>query len=405
MSAGGFRGAGARRYSWRTMSAQNAETIRLTPASTSARFGPYVQRRLAGFGVRDADLPDLCHEVFLIVHGKRHLLPAVGRVDLWLREICRRVAAGYRRRAGHQLEVLGCDAEDHPDLAAADVAAEAADEPDAGRRRSLLRRALNQLDDESRDLLALHDVGEMPLTALAKLVAHDRKTVRSRLARARRRMSSWLCGDPSSLRSGAVARVTPASSPFMRDQAARGRAVGSAAQELEIVRISPEVCGGVLGNVTVSDWRGPQIEAATIDAMIEQAPYTLEKCGGEIAYLALIEPTLLPPPFEARQKIVDAMEIVGPYFNSFAVVLLGANARINQPILEGLMLLARPRFPLRFFSSVKGAAEWLCEGAARGCGGPLAPARLAAAAEDLRRLEAGSRDGRRHVQSFPVVRA
>ena len=46
-----------------------------------------------------------------------------------------------------------------------------------------------------------------------------------------------------------------------------------------------------------------------------QAPYTLEKCGGEIAYLALIEPTVLPPTFEARQKIVDAMEIVGPYFN------------------------------------------------------------------------------------------
>jgi RNA polymerase sigma factor (sigma-70 family) len=385
------------------MSAQNAETIRLTPASTYARFAPYVQRRLAGFGVRDADLPDLCHEVFLIVHGKRHVLPAVDRIDLWLREICRRVAAGYRRRAGHQLEVLGCDAREqseHPDLAA-----DPSDEPDVGRRLSLLRRALNQLDDESRDLLALHDVGEMPLSALAKLVAHDRKTVRSRLARARRRVSRWLCGDPASLRSGTPVRVTPAGSPFMRDQAARGRAVGSAAQELEILRISPEVCGGVLGNVAVSDWRGPQIEAATIEALIGQAPYTLEKCGGEIAYLALIESTVLPPTFEARQKIVDAMEIVGPYFNSFAVVLLGANARINQPILEGLMLLARPRFPLRFFSSVKGAAEWLCEGAARGCAGPLVPAQLAAAAEDIRRLEAGRGDDRRHVRSFPIVRA
>jgi len=64
----------------------------------------------------------------------------------------------------------------------------------------------------------------------------------------------------------------------------------------------------------------------------------IEKCGGEIAYLALIEPTMLPPALEVRQKIVDALEIIGPYFNSFAVVLLGENARINQPILEGLML-------------------------------------------------------------------
>jgi RNA polymerase sigma factor (sigma-70 family) len=382
------------------MSAHDPAPIRLTPASTYARFAPYVQRRLAGFGVRDADLPDLCHEVFLVVHGKRHLLPAVDRIDLWLREICRRVAAGYRRRAGHQLEVLGCDAEEHPDLPA-----DAPEEPDAARRLSLLRRALNHLDDESRDLLALHDVGEMPLSALAKLVAHDRKTVRSRLERARRRVSRWLCGDPSSLRSGTAVRITPPGSPFMRDQAARGRAVGSVARELEVLRISPELCSGVLGNVTVSDWRGPQIAATTIEAMIGQAPYTLEKCGGEIAYLTLIEPTVLPPTFEARQKIVDAMEVVGPYFNSFAVVLLGANARINQPILEGLMLLARPRFPLRFFSSVRGAAEWLCEGAARGCAGPLVPAQLVAAAEDMRRLEAGRPDDRRHVRSFSIVRA
>jgi len=382
------------------MSAQNPDTIRLTPASTYSRFAPYVQRRLAGFGVRDADLPDLCHEVFLVVHGKRHLLPAVGRVDLWLREICRRVAAGYRRRAGHQFEVLGCDADEHPDLAAA-----APEEADVGRRLSLLRRALNHLDDESRDLLALHDVGEMPLSALAKLVAHDRKTVRSRLARARRRVSRWLGDDQPSLRSGTAVRITPASSPFMRDQAARGRHIGCAASELEILRVSPEHCSGVLGNVTVSDWRGPQIDAELIETLIAQAPYTLEKCGGEIAYLALIESTVLPPTFEARQKIVDAMEIVGPYFNSFAVVLLGANARINQPIIEGLMLLARPRFPLRFFPSVGAAAGWLCETTARGCAGPLAPTKLAAAAECVRRLDAVRDDGARHARSFRAVSA
>jgi RNA polymerase sigma-70 factor (ECF subfamily) len=382
------------------MNAHDRDPIRLTPASTYAQFSPYVQRHLARFGVRDADLPDLCHEVFLVVHGKRQQLPAVGRIDLWLREICRRVAAGYRRRAGHQLEVLGCDADEHPD-----VAAEAPDEPDVRRRLSLLRRALNHLDDESRDLLALHDVGEMPLSALAKLVAHDRKTVRSRLARARRRVSRWLCDDPASLRSGTAVRVTPPSSPFMREQAARGRHIGCAASELEILRVSPEHCSGVLGNVTVSDWRGPQIAPETIEALIGQAPYTLEKCGGEIAYLALMEPTMLPPALEVRQKIVDALEIIGPYFNSFAVVLLGENARINQPILEGLMLLARPRFPMRFFSSVRAAAEWLCETTARDCAGRLAPAKLAAAAEDMRRLDAVRDAAARRARSFRAVSA
>jgi len=220
----------------------------MTPASTYARFAPYVRRQLAALGVRDADLPDLCQEVFLVAHGKEDVLPAIDRVDLWLREICRRVAAGYRRRAGHRLEVLGCDIAERPD-----PGTEAGEEPDAGATLSLLRGALNHLDDESRDLLALHDAGEMPLSELARLVAHDRKTVRSRLARARRRVSHWLSGDgalDTGRRLGAAPRATPAASPFMRDQAARGRVTGCGGGELQILRVSPELCSGAIGNVT-----------------------------------------------------------------------------------------------------------------------------------------------------------
>src|SRR5689334_14958005 len=161
----------------------------MTSTSSYVRFAPYVRRQLAAFGVRDADLPDLCHEVFLVVHAKEGV-PAIDRFDLWLREICRRVAAGYRRRAGQRLEVIGCDVGERPDSRTGPV-----DERDAARRISLLRQALNHLDTESRDLVALHDVGEMPLSALARLVDHDRKTVRTRLARARQQLSRWLCGD------------------------------------------------------------------------------------------------------------------------------------------------------------------------------------------------------------------
>src|SRR5436309_6819545 len=138
----------------------------MTPASAYARFAPYVRRRLADLGVRDADLPDLCHEVFVVVQDKRALLPAVDRLDLWLREICRRIAAGYRRRAGNRLEVLGCDADEGADVHAG-VGNDAGDDSDVGGKVAFLRRALNHLDDESRDLLALHDGGEMALSELA----------------------------------------------------------------------------------------------------------------------------------------------------------------------------------------------------------------------------------------------
>jgi RNA polymerase sigma-70 factor (ECF subfamily) len=375
----------------------------MTPNSTYARFAPFVRRRLAALGVREADLPDLCQEVFMVVHGKGDTLASVDRMDLWLREICRRIAAGYRRRAGHRLEVLGWD-----DAECADPGAERADEPDHGPMLALLRRALNHLDDESRDLLALHDVGEMPLSELARLVAHDRKTVRSRLVRARRRVSHWVSGHAvpgAGVRSGVAPRITPAASPFMRDQAARGRVAGCAASELQILRVSPEHCSGALGNVTVSDWRGPHIGVDMLDSVMAQAPYTLEKCGGEIAYLALIEPTLHPPALDVRQRIVDALEVIGPYFRAFAVVLLGDNARINQPILEGLTLLARPRFPMHFFSCLPAAAGWLCDTVARCAEGPLAANDLVAAAESVRRLQPERHDERRHAQSFPAVRA
>jgi RNA polymerase sigma-70 factor (ECF subfamily) len=214
----------------------------MTPASTYARFAPFVRRRLADLGVREADLPDLCQEVFVVVHGKRDVLAAVDRTDLWLAEICRRLAAGYRRRAGHRLEVLGAEAEDRA-AGCWDV-----DEADAGGQLALLRRALNHLDDESRDLLALHHGGEMPLSALARLVEHDRKTVSSRLSRARRRVSRWLCGDDGAaagLPETAPVRATPPQSPFMQDKAARGRAAGCAARELAILRVEPELCSGV----------------------------------------------------------------------------------------------------------------------------------------------------------------
>ena len=50
-----------------------------------------------------------------------------------------------------------------------------------------LHQALSKLDDESRDLIALHS-GNLPLVDVAELLARDRKTVRKRLQLALRRL-------------------------------------------------------------------------------------------------------------------------------------------------------------------------------------------------------------------------
>ncbi len=347
-------------------------------------FAPYVRGKLAKLGVRDADLPDLCHEVFLIVHDKVGMVPDVDRVDLWLREICRRVAAGYRRRCGNKLEILGRDLETESTDRAHD-APDAGSGAERGEQLALVRRALNRLDDESRDLLALHDVGELPLTELARLVDHDRKTVRKRLLTARRRVSRLVSQDEpgvAPIAYGETPRITPPQSPLMQVQAAKGRANGCTADELEVVYATDDRKVGVIGNVAIATWRRATPEI--IDGVVQIAPRTVERCGGELVYLALIEPGFEPPSLAARQRIVEALEIVGPYVSAFALAPLGDGASISQAIVSGMMLLARPRFPMRSFTSIEPAANWLCGTYARGThGGPLTPGELGAAAQQL----------------------
>jgi RNA polymerase sigma-70 factor, ECF subfamily len=368
-----------------TAAAGGNQSVNATTAAAYADFAPYVRARLWELGVRDADLPDLCHEVFLIVHDRANELAAIDRLDLWLRAICRRVAAGYRRRAGHRNELLGCNPTGD-DLGAA--APEEAPGTDLHQQLALVRRALNRLDDESRDLLALADVGQMPLTELARLVEHDRKTVRKRLDHARRRVT-WLVAqtdDPAQLGwQNPPMRITPATSPVMKAQAARGRE-GGCAEALEILNVSPGRNVGVIGNVAIGTWAGV-ITPEMVDSIFSIAPRAVERCGGEMVYLALMEAELTPPSFAARQRIVEALEFAGPYMTAFAMVLLGGTSSISEPIVSGMMLLARPRFPIRSFLDIPSAADWLCQSYAHGAQGPLPAPELAAAAERVRVLQ------------------
>ena len=362
-----------------------AGVLNATTAAAYADFAPYVRARLHELGVRDADLPDLCHEVFLVVHDRATELAEIDRLDLWLRAICRRVAAGYRRRASHRNELLGCE----PGLeGGGGVAPEETSGMDLQQQLALVRRALNRLDDESRDLIALADVGQMPLTELARLLEHDRKTVRKRLDHARRRVTRLVAqtDDPGGTDGqGPPLRITPTTSPVMKAQAARGRE-GGCAEGLEVLHVSPGRNVGVIGNVAIGTWAGA-ITPEMVDSIFSIAPRAVERCGGEMVYLALMEPELTPPSLAARQRIVEALEFAGPYMSAFGMVLLGGTSSISEPIVSGMMLLVRPRFPIRSFPDIGTAARWLCESYARCAQGPMSADDLAAAAEIVRTLQ------------------
>jgi RNA polymerase sigma factor (sigma-70 family) len=333
-------------------------------------FAPYVRRRLLELGVRDADLPDQCHEVFLILH-KREQLDEIERVDLWLREVCRRVAAGYRRSARNTREVLG---------GFPDSQADTSEDPETSLRnvdeRDLLRNALERLDDESRDLLALHDVGEMPLTELAKLVEHDRKTVRKRIEAARRRLSVLLQEDLPHVETAHEAPV-----PGPRPHGAEPRL----SDELEVFCVTPGLRVGVVGNVIIAVWtRGADL--AAVEALASVGQMLIDRCGGKVSYLACVEAAIQLPELRARKRIVELLELWGPNILAYATVVAVKGAWIVRPIMSGLLVLIRPRFPMQFFSSVPDAAGWLCSRYALSAEGPLSDRTLSAAVEHLRAL-------------------
>ena len=188
--------------------------------------------------------------------------------------------------------------------------------------------------------------------------------------------------------SGESVRITPPQSPVMQVQAAKGRAHGCTADELEVMYVTADRKVGVIGNVAIATWRRATPEI--IDNVMHIAPKTVERCGGELVYLALIEPDFEPPSLMAQQRIVDALEIVGPYVSAFALAPLGGTESISQAIISGMMLLARPRFPMRSFDGIEPAANWLCSTYARGAHGPLSPGELGAAAERLLALRPGT---------------
>jgi RNA polymerase sigma-70 factor, ECF subfamily len=312
-----------------------------------------VRRYLRGFGVLAADLDDVSQEVFLVVMGKEEQLLQIQRVDLWLREICRKVAAGARRRGGRQREVpADAVAEAMLDDATPQFTALEQQE-DADR----LHQAMSALDDEARDLIALHELGGLPLVDVAALVERDRKTVRKRLQEAQRRLTRLFQRLEQPQFSAAAAPrflVPPAAST--------GR---EAPLALEVLAIGTDIGIGLVGPVVVAVWPGPPtLEALSL--LDEQVLKAVNRLGSGLVYLAIVEASTSTPTLEARQKITRMLRDHSKDFGVYAHVLLGGFSWIARPIMAGLSQLAGIPAPTPFFGSIQRASSWLTAGYLRG---------------------------------------
>lgn len=165
------------------------EPVSATPAAPSFRAlfleqASYVGHSLRRLGVRERDVEDLVHDVFLAVY--RHLgeFDPSRPVKPWLFGFAARIALGYRRRAGYVREVIGEHVE------AVDQAPAADEQLAAQQARALLLAALDAVDEERRPVLILHDIDGVAMPEIAEALAIPLNTGYSRLRLARSELAA-----------------------------------------------------------------------------------------------------------------------------------------------------------------------------------------------------------------------
>jgi len=139
----------------------------------------FVHRTARQLGVTAAQVEDVMHDVFLVVH--RRLAEYDGRsMRSWLYGITRRVVlhqrrGDVRRERRAELAVVPRDTVDpERDVAAAQTIAQ-------------VERFLASLDDEQRTVFVLADIEGTPIPEIASALGVNLNTVYSRLRLARRR--------------------------------------------------------------------------------------------------------------------------------------------------------------------------------------------------------------------------
>jgi RNA polymerase sigma-70 factor (ECF subfamily) len=153
---------------------------RLTSRTVFDEHARYVFRVLRYLGVREADVPDVCQEVFITVHRKIDGFEGRSSVRTWLYRICQRAASDHRRRASVRREIV-------TDLASPEHEHLERSEDERGRveARSTLAFALAELDDAKREVFVLYEIEGLTMREVCDVVDCPLQTAYSRLHAAR----------------------------------------------------------------------------------------------------------------------------------------------------------------------------------------------------------------------------
>lgn len=151
----------------------------LTFAAAFESYAPFTWNVLALLGVARADIPDVCQEVFLVLHRRWSDIDVDRSLKSWLYAVCVRKVAEYRRHQRARPEVVSAEP---PEVSVDTAAEEVLDRKRAGR---LLAWALDQLDDDRRAVFVLYELQELSLAEVAATIGCPLQTAYSRLRAAR----------------------------------------------------------------------------------------------------------------------------------------------------------------------------------------------------------------------------
>lgn len=141
----------------------------------------YVWNTLRRLDVRTADLEDLTHDVFVIVHRKAHQYDPARPLKPWLFGIAANCASDYRRKASNRREQLRDDA----DATTPHGGASAQEQLEAQQDRDLVLRALSSVDESRRAVFVMHELDGIAMPDIAQALEIPLNTGYSRLRLAR----------------------------------------------------------------------------------------------------------------------------------------------------------------------------------------------------------------------------
>jgi len=142
----------------------------------------YVRGSVARMGIRTADVPDVVHDVFVVVHRRLPELDTARPLRPWLFGIAFRVAVGVKRRMGYRAEQPDGDASAQGAPARTPSPEDAMSDK---QRREILAEAMDLLDDEKRAVFVLHDLDGNSMPVVAESLEIPLNTAYSRLRLAR----------------------------------------------------------------------------------------------------------------------------------------------------------------------------------------------------------------------------